>query len=125
MTNSVVEIGEESFSGCVALESISLPNSLMKMGGKIFRNCSSLRDMIIPGSVSDIGGRAFQGCTNLRNVICHAENVPNASTDIFSKVPVEEGTLRVPSESVNLYKNAEPWKNFYHIISIDGDTPDP
>ena len=217
MSNSVVEIGAESFQGCVALELISLPNSLMNMGGNIFRNCTSLTEIVIPNSVSSIGMHSFQGCTrmesisipnsvvnwemevfegcsslreivipnsiseipyrmfcncssltdvslpssitnigfgafanctslpkitlpnslesiagsaffmctNLKNVICYAENVPSTATDIFNSTPIQEATLRVPASSVNLYRNAEPWKYFYKIVSIDGDTPDP
>ena len=64
---SCQNLGYRAFSGCNALESITLPKNLKRIGDNTFYN-SSLKSIIIPDSVESIGSDAFQSCSSLKSV---------------------------------------------------------
>ena len=68
-TYSVTRIGEDAFSGCDALTSITIPNSVTSIGKLAFDGCSALTSITIPESVTTIGNNAFEYCTNLTSIV--------------------------------------------------------
>lgn len=52
-------IGDNAFSGCSRLKSISLPSTLTEITLESFSGCSSLNGIVIPSSVIRIGYMAF------------------------------------------------------------------
>ncbi len=75
--NSVTKIGDEAFSDCKSLQSITIPNSVTSIGDEAFRNCESLQSITIPNSVTSIGNRAFEHCYSLKSI-----TIPNSVTKI-------------------------------------------
>ena len=67
--DGIINIGEGAFSGCKALEQITLSKTLERIGDNVFENCSSLTEITIPENVTVIGEDAFNGCTSLQKVI--------------------------------------------------------
>lgn len=65
---SVTSLGEDSFSCCDTLESVTIPKSIKNIGSLAFSDCTSLKSISIPNSVTAIGDYAFCGCTSLTNV---------------------------------------------------------
>lgn len=53
------------FSGCSALESVTLPDSIRAIGSNMFADCVKLRQVNIPAGVTEIGARAFGNCRSL------------------------------------------------------------
>ncbi len=60
--SDIKEIGEETFSECVSLESIVLPDGVISIGTKAFYGCSSLDEVEFGSSLRVIGPLAFAGC---------------------------------------------------------------
>ena len=66
--DSVTTMGNNVFSNCASLTSITIPDSVTTIGKGSFNNCSSLTSITIPGNVTKIGKKLFNGCTNLTNI---------------------------------------------------------
>ncbi len=112
VTCNVVAIGKYAFSYCINLTSITIPNSVTSIGDGAFSRCTSLTSLTIGSGVSNIGYRAFAGYPGLTHVYCLALNVPNTDTAAFDGSYPENATLHVPDESLDAYKNTDPWSRF-------------
>ena len=75
--NSVTSIGEEAFYDCNALTSVTIPNSVTSIGKSAFSNCQSLSSITIPNCVTRIGDYAFYKCYTLTSV-----TIPNSVRSI-------------------------------------------
>ena len=75
--NSVTSIGREAFYNCIGLTSVTIPNSVTSIGDYAFSYCRSLSSVEIPNSVTSIGGYAFRGCTSLTSM-----SIPDSITSI-------------------------------------------
>ncbi len=65
---SVISIGEQAFSGCKSLTSITIPEGVAGMGYEAFYSCDSLVSVTLPGSLKYIGSRVFSDCESLTSV---------------------------------------------------------
>ncbi|MBR6292791.1 MAG: leucine-rich repeat domain-containing protein [Bacteroidales bacterium] len=75
--SSVDTIGEQAFSACSSLTSVTIGNSVTSIGFNAFNSCSNLTSVTISNSVTSIGGWAFGHCDSLVNI-----NIPNSVTYI-------------------------------------------
>ena len=75
--NSVTSIGDDAFSRCYDLTSVTIPNSVTSIGKYAFAYCSGLTSVTIGNSVTSIGVGAFYGCNDLTSV-----TIPNSVTSI-------------------------------------------
>ena len=66
--NTVTSIGDEAFSWCENLTSITIPNSVTSIGDNAFSGCDNLTSITIPNSVAWIGSSAFSSCENLTSI---------------------------------------------------------
>ena len=74
---SVTSIGDNAFESCSSLTSVSIPNSVTNIGNYSFFECIGLNSITIPNSVKSIGNYAFSGCTSLTSV-----TIPKSVTSI-------------------------------------------
>ena len=80
--SSVKWIGEKAFSSCFALTSISIPNSVISIGYSAFLNCKALTGITISSSITTIPDAMFEGCVNLTNIII-PDQVTTIGVDAF------------------------------------------
>lgn len=81
-----------------------------------FRGCSNLKSVVLGTGVESIGRRAFVGCTALAELVSHAVTPPKCGGSAFEDgIDMQNCVLLVPEESLDLYKAADPWKDFVSI----------
>ncbi len=59
---TVVEIAQEAFDGCSALEAVDIPNSVKAIGKSAFRSCFGLKKVKFSTGLTTIGESAFLNC---------------------------------------------------------------
>jgi hypothetical protein len=82
--------------------------------------CSSLASVDIGNSVATIGNEAFAECFKLKEVTCRNSNPPVVSDlSVYINFPTrtsESTILLVPAWSIDAYKVAPVWKDFFNIF---------
>ena len=66
---TIPSIGEDAFSECTSLTSVTIGNGVTSIGRYAFEGCSSLTSITIPDGVISIGWGAFDGCSSLTSVL--------------------------------------------------------
>ena len=72
----VTSIGNDVFSDCTSLESVTIPEGVTEIGSSAFKDCISLESVTIPESVTEIGERAF------KNTHFNGVTIPKTVTSI-------------------------------------------
>ena len=65
--DSVMDIGNHAFTGCIGLQDIELPDSVTKIGESAFARCSALKSVRLPKNLAIIPKECFCG-TYLSNI---------------------------------------------------------
>ncbi|MBP3762213.1 MAG: leucine-rich repeat domain-containing protein [Ruminococcus sp.] len=76
--DGVTSIGDEAFSYCESLKSVTIPDSVTSIGDLAFLHCTNLTSVTIPDSVTSIGKCAFLECESLESV-----TIPDSVTNII------------------------------------------
>ncbi len=69
MPDTVLEIGENAFYGCVSVQKITLSENLYSIGTAAFFELKEIESVRFPMTLKKIGGYAFAECTKLKNVV--------------------------------------------------------
>ena len=112
--DNLKSIDEKAFANCISLNSIIFPESITSIGTSAFQGCINLKSIILPKNVNSIGNYAFDGCASLKKIVSLNDKSPSILQDTFSSSAKSYG-LYVPEGSVDTYKNATYWKNFWVI----------
>lgn len=79
-TYHVVEIGDNAFTNCINLTSLTLPNTIKKIGVRSFFFAYELTDLTLPNSIKEIEQEAFRECKNLTSIV-----IPDSVITIATK----------------------------------------
>lgn len=116
---TVTALGDECFSYCSGLTSITIPSSVTSLGDYCFHGCSGLTSIDIPSSVTSLDYGCFIGCTGLLGIICENPNPPSVGSRSFDDDTYSNSTLYVPD--VAAYQAAYGWQKFKNIKKISTD----
>lgn len=128
---SLKEIGPGAFLGCTSLSHFDIPQGVATIGGQAFAGCTGLVSVTIPNSIMDFGEagyystnhNVFSGCASLNSITVSASKPFDLEETNFDAQTYINAILHVPSSSLDTYKNADVWKNFFNI-SGDVDVED-
>ena len=67
--DTVTDIGEFVFDGCVNLRYIELPSQLKCLWGYTFVRCG-IEEIVLPDQLKTLPPFAFKNCKNLKKVVC-------------------------------------------------------
>ena len=69
--DTVTDIGEFVFDGCVNLRHIDLPRELINLWGYTFARCG-IEEIVLPDKLTSLPPFAFKDCKRLKKVVCGA-----------------------------------------------------
>ena len=96
-------------------------NNVTAVGAGAFAGISTLTKVTIGESVKTLGEQAFYNCTNLATIYNYRPTPTNAYSTAFDGVDKFECTLYVLSSSIDMYKAAAVWRDFYYTYPIGAE----
>ena len=131
--SSVTSLGRGCFYQC-PMKSMVIPSSVTSVGAYCFYQCPWLESITIPSSVTSLGEYCLGLCQSLKRMECHISSPEGGSYfapgDIIdnlyyeypwtAQTPIQQATLLVPYNSLNLYGKISPWIWFGTITDIEG-----
>ena len=129
-TNKVLTIGNAgSFTenmqyGAEApteMRELVIGNSVTAIGANAFAGIETLKKVSIGESVKTIGEQAFYNCVNLETIFNYRPTPTNAYSNAFDGVDKFECKLYVLPSSIDMYKAAAVWRDFYYTYAIGAE----
>ncbi len=119
LTVEITASSDTEYTGDIVIpETIEIDGvtyTVTSIAASAFADCAGITSIVIPSTVTSIGDYAFSGCTGLTSITCLATTPPTCGTGVFEGVDTDNCTLYVPEDSIELYENADPWKDFLNI----------
>ncbi len=128
LPEGLTEIPRNMLQDCDNLiDTLVIPSTVTQIRDNAFEGCSKLTAIILPEKLEAIGGlgyyewisNVFAGCNSLNLLRCNAKVPPVIIGDVFAGLPKDNFTIEVPEGSVELYRNAEGWKEFKRISAYN------
>ena len=96
-------------------------NSVTSIGTNAFAGIETLTKVSLGESVKTIGEQAFYNCVNLETIYNYRATPTNTYSSAFDGVDKFECKLYVLANSIDLYKAAAVWRDFYYTYSIGAE----
>ncbi len=115
---SVTLVARYSFAYCTALKSFTFPEGITTVATDVLDGCTALEEVYIPASVTTINADAFYNCKALRAIHNYAITPQSITANTVYNVNKQSCILYVPLDYINLYRNANVWKDFLNIVGV-------
>ena len=103
------------------MEELVIGNSVTAIGANAFAGIETLKKVSIGESVKTIGEQAFYNCVNLETIFNYRPTPTNAYSTAFDGVDKFECVLYVLPNSIDMYKAAAVWRDFYYTYAIGAE----
>ena len=116
--NTVKEIGDGAFRGCISLDKhLTLSKNLTKIGKEAFSGCKKLIGYLsIPNTVTEIGDNAFYGCEGLNAYLIISDKLQRIGNYVFYGCSRLIGGLTIPNSVTEIGAYA-----FYNCGGLNGN----
>lgn len=104
LPETITEIGDRAFSGCINLSDLQLPYSLKKIGEEAFKSCGKLESFIAPLNLESIGEAAFESCYRLKSLELNSKLKSIGESAFSGCQPLE--SVRISKNTTSIGKNA-------------------
>lgn len=104
-----------AFTRCAKLKEVRFGNYVTKVLTGDFMELHELQTVDLPSSLESIGDFGFTACEKLNAITCPATTPPACGNYVFSDTDKQTCKLYVLGESIESYKEANVWKEFFNI----------
>ena len=115
-------IYDNEFYGCTNLQNVSIGDNVKSIGKWAFSACSSLKNFTFGSGLQSIGQEAFSDCINITQISSEAVVPPTCDINALDDINKWNCKLFVPKASIDAYKQAPQWKEFFFIEGTTGIT---
>ena len=115
-------IYDNEFYGCTNLQNVSIGDNVKSIGKWAFSACSSLKNFTFGSGLQSIGQEAFSDCINITQISSEAVVPPTCGINALDDINKWNCKLFVPKASIDAYKQAPQWKEFFFIEGTTGIT---
>ena len=105
-----------------SVEKLTIAEGVTAIGNSAFANYTTINEIVFATSVKTIYEQAFYNCANLTSIYCYRDRPCVVYSNTFDGVDKFDCTLYVPATSIEMYKAATGWRDFYFIEAISGTT---
>ena len=114
---NIKTIGDEAFHSCKSIVKWDFVNcQLETIGEDAFYWNTSLKIVGLPATLKSIAEDGFYGCEALEEITCLAPVPPTCGNkNVFRYLDTSKCKLLVPEGSIDAYKAADVWKDFFNI----------
>ena len=113
--NTSSSAGYSPFYNNTSLRTVKMSDAETTVYDKEFYGCNNLKNVSFGKGLESIGADVFYDCVNVMQISCDAELPPSCSTNLFDPINKWECKLFVPKNSIDAYKKADGWKEFFLI----------
>lgn len=114
------DLGNMNYFSNAGTIDLSRVGGITSISSYTFESCSA-SSIILPSTVTSIGNYAFYDCSNLASLTIYAQEPPTCNHSTFYDFTNKDNcTVYVPASAIELYTNAEYWKDFT-ILPITND----
>ena len=117
ITGKETEISENEFYGCTNLKNVTLGDGIEAIGSYAFSGCAALEDFTFGSSLKSIGEEAFSDCTAMTRLVSRTAEPPRCGPQALDDINKWTCKLYVPDASIDAYKAADQWKEFFFITT--------
>ncbi len=116
--SNATKIPNKTFKNCIKITSLEIPNSVKEIGYNAFSNCKGLKQITLGCNLTTIGENAFDSCESLTKINFKTSIPPTYKTS-FSSTEYINTKINVPTGSLTIYQETQPWKNFWNLSEND------
>ena len=118
---TVTSIGQSAFMYCTNLKAMEFPKGIKTVATSVLEGCTALQSVVIPSTVTTINQDAFYGCSGLQSIHNYAFTPQTITERAVNNVNKSTCILYVPMDYIDLYQEANVWKDFLNIIGVATD----
>lgn len=103
------------------IEELVIAEGVTTIGNSAFANKATLQKISLPTTLKTVYEQAFYNCTGLQEIYSYREKPSVAYSNSFDGIDKFECTLHVLTASLDMYKVATGWRDFYYVQTIDAE----